>query len=304
MALGYKKINTDEMTCVTYKQRNMLEISQKELSIIEHGLVSGLMNAKWTSPYEMQFFAPRSVILKKYLSSDDINNAITVLRNTLNVIKEVDNNCMNSNHLLLDLEYVFVSCTSGDLLYIYEPYKKRRTNTVFKDFSLDVFKLIRFKNDGYGDEINSYKNFVLQHNDIDEINDYLQSMQMRICGLDRKNSDNRNDNYVIYESVEPSNYKNIAKLIRKSNQEITILSNGENRIGRMNDNTFVISDNKKVSRYHAVISLKDDTYFLKDIGSKNGTFLNDMILPVKVDMKITSGDFISFGGEVYQFIVE
>ncbi|MFC1679163.1 FHA domain-containing protein [Elusimicrobiota bacterium] len=45
-------------------------------------------------------------------------------------------------------------------------------------------------------------------------------------------------------------------------------------IGRKADNDIVI-DNPAVSGYHCKIALKGDTYFLEDLESTNGTFLNE-----------------------------
>ena len=50
-----------------------------------------------------------------------------------------------------------------------------------------------------------------------------------------------------------------------------------------------------VSRRHAAIHLTNDTYYITDIGSKNGTYVNDKQLPVGVAYALHDGDRISFG---------
>jgi len=63
------------------------------------------------------------------------------------------------------------------------------------------------------------------------------------------------------------------------------------KIGRMSDNDIVFED-KRVSRYHAEIRLKNGAYIIRDLGSHNGTFVNG----VRVDsINLNPGDKITTG---------
>ena len=48
-------------------------------------------------------------------------------------------------------------------------------------------------------------------------------------------------------------------------------------IGRSSDNDIVI-DNKLTSRYHAMIQKIKNDFYLRDVGSTNGTYINGKIL--------------------------
>lgn len=73
--------------------------------------------------------------------------------------------------------------------------------------------------------------------------------------------------------------------------EVYSILNFPFRIGRMSDNDIVFED-KRVSRYHAEIRLKNDAYIIRDLGSRNGTFVNG----ARVDsIKLNSGDKITVG---------
>ncbi|MCM1320492.1 MAG: FHA domain-containing protein [Bacteroides sp.] len=65
-------------------------------------------------------------------------------------------------------------------------------------------------------------------------------------------------------------------------------------IGRHSDNSIVI-DSSLASRHHAVIHKIKADYYLKDIGSTNGTFLNGHKIPEDKYVKLNSGDKISVG---------
>lgn len=65
-------------------------------------------------------------------------------------------------------------------------------------------------------------------------------------------------------------------------------------IGREADNDVVV-DNKLASRHHALIQKIKDVYFIKDVGSTNGTFLNGTKIPTDKYVKLIPGDKITIG---------
>ncbi len=68
---------------------------------------------------------------------------------------------------------------------------------------------------------------------------------------------------------------------------------GSNSIGRTGD---VLVEDSRASRQHAQITLDGQTLTLQDLGSTNGTKLNDEKLPAHEDRVLKSGDKISLGG--------
>jgi pSer/pThr/pTyr-binding forkhead associated (FHA) protein len=65
-----------------------------------------------------------------------------------------------------------------------------------------------------------------------------------------------------------------------------------NLIGRAIDNTLILNEGT-VSGYHARLSYQRDQWWLEDLGSRNGTFVND--LPISEPIVITYGDIVGFG---------
>ncbi len=69
-------------------------------------------------------------------------------------------------------------------------------------------------------------------------------------------------------------------------------------LGRSNENDVVIFD-PLVSRQHALIELSGGGYLVSDLGSANGTFINDV--PLSAPTRLRVGDLIKFGGTVFRF---
>lgn len=83
------------------------------------------------------------------------------------------------------------------------------------------------------------------------------------------------------------------------------------RIGKPNDHTppdidvSGFPDSEIVSRVHANIRVEGDAYYLEDVGSSNGTYINGLPLPVGNRHRLRPGDRIAFGkGDKVSFIFE
>lgn len=78
-----------------------------------------------------------------------------------------------------------------------------------------------------------------------------------------------------------------------------VLSEDDLTIGRDVKNSIVI-DLDNVSRRHAKISPRQGKYYLDDLGSTNGTYLNDQ--EVLEETTLRTGDFVKVGGSIFKFL--
>jgi hypothetical protein len=65
-------------------------------------------------------------------------------------------------------------------------------------------------------------------------------------------------------------------------------------IGRMEDNTVSLIGDTNVSKYHAVIEPRGGEFWISDLGSSNGTLINDEL--INAARRLRDGDTISVGG--------
>jgi pSer/pThr/pTyr-binding forkhead associated (FHA) protein len=65
-------------------------------------------------------------------------------------------------------------------------------------------------------------------------------------------------------------------------------------IGRALDNLIALEDDSNISRYHAEIDLRIDDFWVADLGSRNGTTVNDQ--PIELARQLNDGDLICVGG--------
>jgi hypothetical protein len=86
--------------------------------------------------------------------------------------------------------------------------------------------------------------------------------------------------------------KHMAMLVNKARPDQKYDLKGTTNIGRGQDNQVVLED-PTVSRQHAWIKADGEDFVVFDVGSANGTFVND--LKVQEPRRLENGDVIRFG---------
>jgi NADH:ubiquinone reductase (H+-translocating) len=87
-------------------------------------------------------------------------------------------------------------------------------------------------------------------------------------------------------------------LVRSDGAELPLEADALN-IGRAPDNHIVVND-RQVSRRHAVLKREGTNYVLEDLGTPNGTFVNDQRIQRHI---LASGDVIRLGNTVFTYRV-
>lgn len=91
-------------------------------------------------------------------------------------------------------------------------------------------------------------------------------------------------------------------LVRETTQEKTIINKNAFKIGKANRGVdYHISGNGAISRQHAVITKKDDGYYIKDNKSTNHTYVNGKKLEDGEELKLHNGDSVRFADDEYIF---
>jgi hypothetical protein len=79
------------------------------------------------------------------------------------------------------------------------------------------------------------------------------------------------------------------------------LENRSHQIGQSDDSDIMIAKDT-ISRYHARIECQNSDYYLEDLNSTNGTFVNEKQLTYKEKRKLESNDIIRFADVKYRFV--
>lgn len=72
-------------------------------------------------------------------------------------------------------------------------------------------------------------------------------------------------------------------------------------IGKMPDSTNFIINNSLISRIHARFYFKENTYYIEDMNSSNGTYINDVSISPYTMTEINNSDIITFANVSFIF---
>lgn len=95
-----------------------------------------------------------------------------------------------------------------------------------------------------------------------------------------------------------------AGLIRIKTGEYFSIYGSPFMIGKSADNSLCLSDNKAISRKHAVIYQNNGAYTIMDQGSTNHTFLRGEMLTPNCEADLCDGDVIRLADEEFEFKIE
>jgi hypothetical protein len=100
-----------------------------------------------------------------------------------------------------------------------------------------------------------------------------------------------------------SNADGISKLVPcDENKNEIYLIEGETRIGRSGSSCDYLIDDPSVSRVHVIIEKHGQEVTLIDVGSTNGTYINDTKVTNNEEEKLSHGDLISFANVRYKCV--
>jgi len=100
----------------------------------------------------------------------------------------------------------------------------------------------------------------------------------------------------------PVSMKMNAHLVRESNNEIIPIKGTVFQIGSDYEySDYQISNNKTVGDTHARIIVHQNEYYIKDINSKNRTYVDDKAIPSMVETKLNHGSRVRLGTERFVF---
>lgn len=113
-----------------------------------------------------------------------------------------------------------------------------------------------------------------------------------------KDKQNYNDTVLLF----PNENRPFLKGAGKDNNELVLISKADFLIGRLKGYVDHVIDNEAVGKIHAQIICVENQYYIKDLNSVNGTYINNVRIESNKEFKVLNGDKITLANEDYIFV--
>lgn len=350
---------SDSNLIIKAKLKGSEQINAKEADLAAATFMHGVFRARSIKNSRIEFIAPEGISLYEYLKNPvDLQSFFSVVIQIASMAENLNMAGLPADHLVTDIEYVFISRATGELWFVYLPV----TNP---ENSGDVMLLLRSvcyyacTNPGGAAETSYvFDSFLTSQSGFNykEIENFIGARNPEIIRSARKKNkvrsgfitNKRKDFYSHYEKQQTGPESGTLKLLQtagpggkttvlkqeeitgrlESESEtvaaakypqsteiikyptITRLKTGQEmavdkpvyRIGKEKSYVdFFIPDNGAVSRSHADIICRRGCYYIKDLNSKNRTFIDDRALQPNIETEIHDGTAIRLANEDFIF---
>ncbi len=227
---------------------------------------------------------------RNMLPTIDIDTFLIILSNVLNCITDIKNNgFLSCNDLDLSYEKIFVDQNTLEVNLIYLPLNDSNADTSAFENELrsEFIKTLSGTPAFSGDKAGRVCSYLAKGTY--NLNDVNTAIKNEITGGMPNDIDKKVLTYsvpakqpaMVFSSVDASLLINFTI----NNSEFVIGKNAAQVDG-------VISFNKAISRVHCKISYQNGSYFITDLGSANGTYVNNSRIVAHQTKLLNSGDII------------
>lgn len=235
--------------------------------------------------------------LEEVIINSSIDTFITVINKLMRVAIGVkDNGFIEYKNIISNLKNIFVDENNLNVYFIYLPIVNTdRTDKMFIDeIKRNILKVMDFNSYLRGIQVNNLRFNLTTNKTLEEI---LYDMDNTSDKNIVETIDNRG---IMIDSVS----KRIALKGINTPIDINILIDKDRYlIGSSREYADgVITFNKAISRRHCMILKEMNDYYIVDVGSANGTYLNGVRINKNIKMKIKNGDIIKIANSEFRII--
>ena len=318
---------------VTIKSKLSLgeQINEREINVFERQLFRGCFRPRQEGKKIIIYTAPDVIELGAYLKNGLEEDVFyQIIAQTVEMTKRIEMNGLYLHNLMLQPELVYISERTKELFFVYQPIISRTTSGNVYAFLGDITQLAIKNSKEEKEFLKAFEKFLndTKNYKIEDIEKYIRKMYpqvfRKIVTADAGKSGFITNDRASYENHyhREEDEEGTTLLVEGDEGGTTLLqqeafpiferkNTGESveinknifTIGKENESDFIVSNNKAISRRHAVIEKINGNYYLTDKKSTNHTYLNGEILEPERAYVLSDNDNIRIADEEFIFFL-
>ena len=245
---------------------------------------------------KLLYFSSNYKSLKNMMVSIDADTFLMLIANLINAIIDIrQNGFLNCNNLDLSFDKIFVDTKTYEIDFIYLP------------ISNDESSSLAFENDLRANTIKLLTSMPFSDERIPRICGYLSNGTIGLNQVYDAICSEMGGSGKVRVQPKPEVHKFSSQPVMRfyslspSYNVMFNISTAEFVIGK-NPSAVngVISFNRAISRKHCKITFQNGSYYLIDLGSANGTYINDSVLTKGCAYPLNSGDTVKLANSLFK----
>lgn len=316
----YKVVTREGLNIVNSKLTHGERINEVELQVFESQLIRGCFRPKWDGKKKIVYTAPESIELKRYLRQPLSETVFyEMIVQILEMVKRIENTGLHTSSLVLNIDYVFVSMKTKELFFLYQPIVSRHIVGNPYVFITEIVQRFQRNNTSliFAERFRQFLNSKINCK-IYEIEKYIKEECPQVYGKGAKSDAVRNDflmnpatsllpdgmdGTTVLQEEETALLVDMhyPRIRRVRTEETAEIRSNSFKIGKSTDCDFVVTDNKTVSRHHAVIESREGSFYITDQNSTNRSYVNNKLIEPGKAKELNYGDVIRLSDEEFCF---
>ncbi len=286
--------------CLNYQEEDLIKYQQEMITFSDQDVfIRSELNQQ--IKYDVTSLIPIDVYFKNQCQSFDKQKHI--MKRLIDSLWIADRYLLDSSRIVLDKSYVFVDVEDIRIKLLYIPLESY--NVVLHKSMRELFLSLLFTID---------LQVIENDNRVKKMISYLQDVSFDVMVFDAMLSSLKEQKIQKKDWIKSIFRKEKIKTF-EHNETVVMVNHENNRIldfencsipidkksfliGRSKSLVdFAIPESLTVGRIHAEVVKESDDYYVVDINTKNGTFINGKRLQSQKKYKLNSGDEVRFGNE-------
>lgn len=309
--LGKIKVKSKNQDYWISNRLNKFErLNVEELKLLINGDVDGLIPIEPTvkrNRYVLSAALFHQITAEDYCQEYmDTSTVLTIISATIEIAMECERRGLRPDSLCWDEKFIFFDIDSGKLSMLYWPaIGLDRTDTGMLDFYQNFIQYMLRDNIDAG-VIRAYSDYFYQRSSLN-----LRSFQTAFQKLQAQWQQTQEASTLeisgkasaaVYEYERSCSTRGTAWLESTADSRKIWLNRDQVVLGRSRQESDVcILRDASISRRHARILRRGNGYYLEDLGSRNGTFLEEQRLSANHPQELKNGAKLRLGGSYFTF---
>ena len=326
LKVSIKKSTVTAMMKAGRKER----INETELSQLARIKPCGIMHVTKTKKDSVIYTCPANINLtdrlKKAISKYDF---FFMIEQIVIMVEDVYNNGLNVNSVRFNMDDVYINEMTKEMYFIYFPIVGGQESADIVGFIENIIytmtpvinedtnyisRFMYYVRSFHGFNGNAIEKYisreeravvnVLKNKAVTMQQTMQQQIMQQVMQGSMDGTTVLSDDGISVQQIQqmqPVNY-HFASLTRQVTGEKIELGKPSFVLGKNPEKSdYAVADNTNISRVHAVITMRNGSYYVMDQNSTNGTFINGRIIKAGQETEILPGDCLMLANEEFIF---